>query len=64
MFTAIGAGIWVVILALVGYWLGSQGDLALKYVHKISLALISICSVTVIIYVVAVRRRNSDKNRS
>ncbi|MCF4151446.1 DedA family protein [Dethiosulfovibrio sp. F2B] len=64
VFTAIGAGIWVVILALVGYWLGSQGDLVLKYVNKISLALISICSVTVIIYVIAVRRGNSDKNRS
>ncbi|MDO4561933.1 MAG: DedA family protein [bacterium] len=56
-YTALGSGIWVVILALVGYFLGSNQELIHQEVKKISFGLIAACAVLVVIYVVIYRRK-------
>ncbi len=38
-FTAAGAGIWVVVLALIGYWVGNNPDATRHYLHRAGLAL-------------------------
>lgn len=57
LFTAVGAGIWVVILALAGYWLGANGDLMLRYIHQITLGLLAVCGLLVALYVMKVKKR-------
>lgn len=57
-FTAVGAGIWVAILALVGYWLGGNSALMLKYIHQITLGLLLLCAVLITLYVVKIRKRS------
>jgi len=43
IFTGIGAGIWVVILALLGYLIGNNQDLIEEYLHQITLILLMVC---------------------
>lgn len=56
-YTALGSGIWVVILALLGYFFGSNQELIHQELKKISLALISFCAVLVTVYVALYRKK-------
>ena len=56
-YTALGSGIWVVILALVGYFLGSNQAMIHQEMRKISLCLIAACAVLIVIYIFIYRRR-------
>ena len=58
LYTALGSGIWVVILALVGYFLGSNQALIHQEIKKISLALIAACAVLVVIYIIIYRKKH------
>ena len=58
LYTALGSGIWVVILALVGYLLGSNQALIHQEIKKISLALIAACAVLVVIYIIIYRKKH------
>jgi membrane protein DedA with SNARE-associated domain len=42
-FTALGAAIWMVILALVGYWVGHNQELVMAHIHWISIILVISC---------------------
>jgi membrane protein DedA with SNARE-associated domain len=44
IFTTLGSGIWVVILAGSGYWLGYNQELVRTYLHWITLAMILSCA--------------------
>ncbi|MGA1862935.1 DedA family protein [Deferribacter thermophilus] len=57
LFTAIGAGIWVVILAYVGYFVGNNIELVKKNLHVITIYMIPILAIIVIIYVLFTKRR-------
>jgi len=57
LFTAIGAGIWVVILAYVGYFVGNNIELVKKNLHVITKYMIPILAIIVIIYVLFTKRR-------
>ena len=47
LYTALGAGIWVSILALLGYFIGSNEELVKEYLHNaIIIALVSISILT------------------
>jgi len=59
LFTALGAGIWVVILALVGYFIGNNQELVSRYLHQILIVLALALILLVGIYVLARRRRTS-----
>jgi membrane protein DedA with SNARE-associated domain len=56
LFTALGAGIWVVVLALVGYWVGNNQALVMDSLHKITVVTLGLCVVLVAAYVLRQRR--------
>ena len=56
LFTGLGAGIWVVVLAVVGYFIGNNQELVSQYLHQVLLVLMGCLAVLVIGYV-AVRHR-------
>lgn len=58
LFTALGAGIWVVVLALVGYWVGSNQALVMDSLHKITLVTLGICAALVTVYVWRFRKNS------
>jgi len=59
LFTALGAGIWVMVLAGLGYFLGSNEDVIKEYLHIATfIALISVLLIT-LFYVVRAKRRRA-----
>lgn len=57
IFTALGAGIWVTILALVGYLIGNNQELIVRYLHQITIGVALACLLLVVGYVL-IRRNN------
>ncbi len=60
-YTALGSGVWVVILALVGYFFGSSGELIHSEMKKASVSLIVGCAALIAVYVVTYKRRQRKK---
>ena len=56
-YTALGSGIWVTILTLLGYFLGSNEALIHEELRKITLLLIAGCAALVVLYVIACKRK-------
>lgn len=56
VFTALGAGIWVSILALAGYLVGNNPQLVGRYLHQ-SLLVVAVCCLLLVIGYVVIRRR-------
>ncbi|RMG56910.1 MAG: DedA family protein [Gammaproteobacteria bacterium] len=56
-FTSLGAGIWVVILALVGYFIGNNHQLIGQYLHQILLVVLTGCLLLVAAYIWWQRKR-------
>ena len=48
--TALGAGIWVVVLALLGYWLGKNQALIIENLHLITIFTVGICVLAGFLY--------------
>ena len=48
--TSVGAGIWVIVLAAVGYWFGLNEDAVIRNLHLITLGLLVGCAILVIFY--------------
>lgn len=59
LFTSLGAGIWVVILALMGYWFGHNQDLVAEKLNQILLVLAPICVLGILLYI----RQHRKKSR-
>ncbi len=60
LFTSIGAGLWVTVLVLLGYWIGENQDLIERYFKEASLLLLLFASGVVVLYVfIQVRRRKA-----
>jgi len=57
LYTSLGAGIWVAILTLLGYLMGSQEELLRANLHRITIAALGFVVVSTLIYVVYRRRR-------
>ena len=57
-YTTLGAGIWVVVLTMLGYWLGQNKALIDQYLSEISLALCGACAILIILYICKNRRKN------
>lgn len=51
IYTSLGAGIWVVVLALLGYFIGGNQPLLEEYLHTIVISLIAIILVGIALYV-------------
>ena len=61
LFTILGAGIWVMVLALVGYWFGRNQALVMTHIHWISIILAISCITMALAYIVIYRRRSADR---
>ena len=61
IFTALGAGIWVVILALTGYFIGNNQELIQKNLHHIMLFVLLGCLLLVAGYVIVWRKRHAGR---
>ena len=61
LFTGIGAGIWVAILAYIGYLVGNNSRLIMRYSHKSVLVLSLFSCILVYIYVKWFSRKRPDK---
>jgi membrane protein DedA with SNARE-associated domain len=57
LYTALGSGIWVVILAAVGYWVGAGGDDVQAVLNRVTAALVIFCAVLITLYVAKHRRK-------
>ncbi len=55
-YTALGASIWVIILAYVGYAVGNNIELVKQNLHKITLILIPALIILVIVYIIIKKR--------
>jgi len=60
LFTTIGSGIWVVILAFVGYWVGNNRELVHTYRQTATYIAIAACALLAVGYVVHNRRKTKE----
>ncbi len=60
-FTSLGAGIWVIILALVGYYIGNNHELVSQYLHQIVLGIGGFSTFLILGYALK-RRKQYAKN--
>lgn len=61
-YTGLGSGIWVLVLALVGYWLGGSETGMAEALHRITILLAFFCLFLVGIYAVLKRRARTAGN--
>ena len=59
LYTVLGAGIWVVILTLLGYFLGANQELIHQYLKEITIVTLILVAILIIFYVVKQKRSNS-----
>lgn len=57
LYTLIGAGIWVSVLAWIGYFIGAERELIVQYSHQAVLGAVLLCVLTGLGYVILHRRR-------
>lgn len=62
-YTFLGAGIWNIILALLGYITHGQRDLIDQYSHELSIAIMAIFGVAIILFVVKAIIKRHRKNK-
>lgn len=62
IFTALGAGIWVVILACIGFLFGNNQELVLSHTSHISYALVVTCIVLILVYIWIYNKRTKEQN--
>jgi len=60
-YTALGAGLWVIVLALLGYFIGKNQELVQQYLHIITLLLVTFIILTSIFFYLKNRKRNVNK---
>lgn len=56
-FTGLGAGIWVIVLALVGYYIGNNQELVSQYLHEILLGIGAFALLLVTGYIIVKRKK-------
>jgi len=59
LYTALGSGIWHLILASLSYYLYSQQDLLMKYMHELSIAFLA-CGVLFVLYLIWKYRKKKE----
>ena len=62
LFTGLGAGIWVIVLALVGYFIGNNQEMVDRYLHQIVLATVAFAVFLVAGYIFYKRGHKSRKD--
>ena len=57
LYTALGSGIWVAVLAAVGYWVGAGGAGVDSVLNKVTAALVLFCALLVALYAARHRKK-------
>lgn len=60
VFTSLGAGIWVVILAFLGYFLGGNEELIKEYLHQIIIILL-VLIVILVMYIINLQKEETKE---
>jgi len=60
IFTALGAGIWVSVLAFIGYSVGNNPELVSRMLHKSYIYIVAFSAITVALYVYFYRRTKQN----
>ncbi len=60
--TGLGAGIWMVVLTAIGWYVGKSEDLWKPYLQKATIAALAGCAVLIVVYVWVHRRRKARTN--
>jgi len=58
VYTLLGAGIWVTILTFIGYVIGANQDLIMKYSHQALAAVVVVSMAIIAVYIWNLRRKN------
>lgn len=61
LYTTLGAAIWVLILMILGYFLGQNEELIKKYLHIITIVLLVAVAIIIGIYFYITKRKNASK---
>jgi membrane protein DedA with SNARE-associated domain len=61
-FTTLGAGIWVVILALTGYLIGNNQELITTYLQQITIAVGGLCFFLIVGYILYIRKKKIQQS--
>lgn len=59
LYTGIGAGIWVTILALLGYFFGQNETLLKEHLHTVTFSILGLIVIAGLVYTVNVRRKKA-----
>ena len=59
-YTTLGAGIWVIILTTLGYFLGQNESLLKEYLHLITFLLVILVLIGIAFYVFSQKRKNKN----
>ncbi len=57
LYTALGAGLWMTVLTLIGYYVGKEQALITKYMHEALLCACAFCVVLITLYTCCQKRR-------
>jgi len=60
-YSALGAGIWVIVLVALGYLLGSNQELISKYLHTATLIALAGVTLLTVLYIIWYKRRKNSK---
>jgi membrane protein DedA with SNARE-associated domain len=60
LYTLLGAGIWVTVLTFIGYFIGSNQELIMKYSHHALFVVLLLSSVIVLVYVKLQGRKRTE----
>jgi membrane protein DedA with SNARE-associated domain len=61
LYTALGAGLWVIILVSLGYFIGENQTLIKEYLHVITLVILALMAIISIIYYLKHKKKNANK---
>ena len=61
IYTSLGAGIWSLVLILIGYWYGNNADKINLVFNKLSLFLILLAAIIIIIYIIIKIRKKRKR---
>ncbi len=61
LYTVLGAGIWVTILAWIGYFIGSNQDLIMKYSHHALYGVLAVSALIIAVYIKLQPKREDER---
>jgi len=63
LYTLLGAGIWVTVLTFIGYFIGSNQELIMKYSHH-ALGVVVVLSALIVLVYIKLQRRNGTTDKA